>query len=260
MRVQYLTWSGFRVTIDNGLVVVFDPYLSGAPEGGAPPSPVQVDDFGRVDFVVVTHSTEDHFGAAVELVDRYGCKLVGNKDVAIIAAEHGCPAKNITRMSAGGWFTYEGLWLKGIQAHHISMRKGANGSWISGPPLSYFMRDASGTTLFHGGDTSLHGDMGLYGELYPPDVCMLTIGKLTNVMKPSKGFIKGGVLPPNEAGVACRLLGARNAIPMHYVPETGLGEEFCEEVRQRSPQTTPIIMKPGEEREFVAASSLVGVA
>ena len=163
------------------------------------------------------------------------------------------------RISAGGWFTYEGLWLKAIQAHHISMRKRDTGVQLTGYPMSFYLRESSGTTLFHGGDTSLHSDLGLFGELYPADVAILGIGKMITAMRPASGFHKGGVLPPNEAALACRMLRARNAIPVHYVPETGLGEEFCEMVTQHSPSTRPIIMTQGETLEFSHASSLVAV-
>lgn len=259
MQVQFLTWSAFKVETDTGHVVLFDPYLKGHPEGGVPPSPVPVEGFDRVDFIVVTHSTDDHMGDAVELAQRYDAKIVCGKDTYFIAQDLGCPLKRLTRVSAGGWFTYEGIWIKAIQAHHISMRKRPDGVQLTGYPMSFYLRESSGTTLFHGGDTSLHSDLGLFGELYPADVAILGIGKMVTAMLPSKGMHKGGVLPPAEAALACRMLRARNAIPVHYVPETGLGEEFCEMVRQHSPDTTSIVMTQGETREFSRTPALAAV-
>ena len=38
---------------------------------------------------------------------------------------------------------------------------------------------AAGEQIFFGGDTSIHGDLKLYGELYHPHVAMLGVGGVT---------------------------------------------------------------------------------
>ena len=53
------------------------------------------------------------------------------------------------------------------------------------------------------GDTSVFGDMRLIGEMYRPTLAFLPIGDL---------FTMG----PEQAAVACDLLGVKQVIPMHW--------------------------------------------
>ena len=45
--------------------------------------------------------------------------------------------------------------------------------YINAQPLSYLLTFASGEKIFFGGDTSIHSDLKLYGELYEPHLAIL---------------------------------------------------------------------------------------
>jgi L-ascorbate metabolism protein UlaG (beta-lactamase superfamily) len=61
----------------------------------------------------------------------------------------------------------------------------------------------NGTKVYFAGDTCVFGDMQLIGRIYSPDVAVLPIG----------GHF---TMDPQEAAVACELLGAERVVPCHY--------------------------------------------
>jgi len=98
-----------------------------------------------------------------------------------------------------------------------------------------------GKAIYHAGDTALFSDMALIGRLYGPlDLALLPIG----------GYYTMG---PLEAAEATALLKPKAVIPMHYATFPVLeqnADKFVELVREKSPETKVIVLKPGESYEF----------
>ncbi len=72
-----------------------------------------------------------------------------------------------------------------------------------------------GRRAYFAGDTAVFSDMALLRELYEPELAFLPIGDLYT-------------MGTKEAALACRLVGARQVIPMHFgtfPPLTGRPEE-----------------------------------
>ncbi len=67
-RIEYFGQSCFRVTVDNGYRIVFDPYQDGSVPGLEMPGPIQAEE------VAVSHAHEDHNG--VEKVSVIRPKMV----------------------------------------------------------------------------------------------------------------------------------------------------------------------------------------
>jgi L-ascorbate metabolism protein UlaG (beta-lactamase superfamily) len=72
-----------------------------------------------------------------------------------------------------------------------------------GEAAGYVMRFADGRALYFAGDTNVFQDMQLIEQLYHPSLAFLPIGDLYT-------------MGPSEAAMACRLLRARQVVPMHF--------------------------------------------
>ena len=93
-----------------------------------------------------------------------------------------------------------------------------------------------GTRLYHAGDTAVHADMALIGELYAPEIALLPIGDLYT-------------MSPREAAVAARMLKPKYIVPCHYgtFPAlTGTPEALREELGRLKVPAEVVVLRPGE--------------
>lgn len=216
--IKWLGHSAFEIKID-GLTVLIDPWVTGNPK-----SPVKVEDL-RADIVIVTHDHGDHgFDDAVEICKRTGATFVSIFELAQKASERG--VRETVGMNIGGPALVKGLEIILTPALHSSESGNPTGVVIKGKEL----------TIYHAGDTGVFSDMKLIGELYKPKIALLPVG----------GHFTMG---PVEAAYATKLLGIKYVIPMHYGTFPVLKpdpSEFISKVRELSPETEVIVLKPGE--------------
>ena len=123
IELRYLGWSAFEVTVEDGRRLLLDPYLSGRPEGGIPPSPARIEEFDDVDFVLVTHVAQDHIGQAIEVLGRSKATLVCDVATRFAALAAGIAAERIFQMVPGVQFAFDGLLVKALPAEHLSFQK-----------------------------------------------------------------------------------------------------------------------------------------
>jgi L-ascorbate metabolism protein UlaG (beta-lactamase superfamily) len=232
--LRYLNFSGFEITTRDGYRIVIDPFLSGSADHGIPPSPVPLDSLDQTDLVLVSHGAFDHLGQSVEIVKRSGALLACGPDVRLHALSSGIPPERIAYLLSGCTLQTEHVVIKALDVRHISLFKSGD-DWLSGQPLSFMIKLPGGPTIYHSGDTSLFGDLKLFGELHRPDVALLCVGGVR-----SHGF-EVIPLPPDEAALALEWLGARLAIPMHYRPDSPAATEFARLVAARSRARTCIL-------------------
>ena len=96
------------------------------------------------------------------------------------------------------------------------------------------VRFENGQTIYFAGDTSVFGDMRLIGEMYHPEIAFLPIGDLYT-------------MGPEQAAMACELLGVKQVVPMHYgtfAALTGTPARLRELVESRGVQV--LELTPGE--------------
>ena len=72
-----------------------------------------------------------------------------------------------------------------------------------GEAAGYVLTFEDGRVIYFAGDTNVFSDMELIAEIYKPELAFLPIGDFYT-------------MSPREAAVACRLLGAKTVIPMHF--------------------------------------------
>jgi len=236
-RLRYLGFSGFEITSRDGYRIVIDPFLSGSVEHGVPPSPVPIEALDQTNLVMVSHGAFDHLGQSMEIVQRSGAILACGPDVRLHALSRGVPPERIAYLLSGCTLKTDQVTVKALDVRHISLFKSGD-DWLSGQPISFMIKLPGGPTIYHSGDTSLFGDLKLFGELHQPDVALLCVGGVK-----SHGF-EVIPLPPDEAAIAAQWLGVRLTIPMHYRPDSDAPKYFAEAVLNMT-KARPHIMEPG---------------
>jgi L-ascorbate metabolism protein UlaG (beta-lactamase superfamily) len=218
-----------------------DPLLSGRPADGISPSPVPVEKMYDADIVMITHGAGDHVGQAFDILENSKAILVCDVATRHLALEAGISPERIYYMLSGVEYTLKDITVKALPAKHISLVKLKSG-FVNGQPLSYIIGTPAGEKIFFGGDTSIHGDFKLYGELYRPQFAILGVG---GVDIHGQSLIE---LHPDEAALAAKWLGVRMAVPIHYRFDEG--ERFVAALKKTAPDIEGLLMKPGDRYTF----------
>ncbi len=190
MNIQYLSHSCFQIE-SKGMKLLTDPFLSENPK--AKTLPDQLDP----DLIAISHGHFDHVLDAESIAKRTQCDLVAMVEVAEWFKKKGI--KHTHGLNFGGTFQSRVFTLKYVQAHHSSsMPDGSYG----GSPGSFFIDDED-TKVFFAGDTSLHYDLKMFGEVYRPDHAILPIGGTFT-------------MDVDDAVIAAEFLGTKKVIGCHY--------------------------------------------
>lgn len=219
VAVQYLGHSGFLIEKENSSIVI-DPFLKNAPMAVLKPEDIHATD------ILLTHGHADHLGDAIEIAKANQCKITAVMELAEYCAEQGA---EVTRIPVGGTWKFD--W--GTAQFRYAMHSGLlpNGKPF-GQAASIFL-DLDGIKIYALGDTALHQDFKLVGEIYRPDVAFIPIGGRAN-------------MNINEALIAAQWLGASTVVPIHYDLYTE-GSVDPYEFKRKLEETTPmqcLVMNP----------------
>lgn len=223
-RLKWLGHSGWQLETGSGLTLLIDPWLSKNPV-----APVRIDELPKADFVFLTHDHSDHASDAVAITQQTGATLVAQPEIVKRYQQEGAPT--VFGMNVGGTCEFKGVKATMIDAYHSSE---------NGTPAGYVFKLEDGKVLYHAGDTSLHVNMALWGELFSIDVALLPIG--------GRYTMDG-----SHAARALRMLRPAMALPMHYRTFPILAQnadEFVRGAREHAPQTAIKVIDPGETVTF----------
>lgn len=244
-----LVWLGqaaFKITSPGGKVIVTDPWLKTNPL--TPPAYKQLESFGRIDVLLVSHGHFDHIADAAALAQMYNVPLRGPGDLLNTVMTLGVlPAALLPRMNKGGSVEpVPGIRLTAVRAEHSSIyvwRNPATGkdeTHPGGEPIGWIIELENGFRIYHAGDTALFGDMQLIGERYKPDLALLPIGG-------------NFTMDPVDAAHAVKTwLKPRVVIPMHYGANPlakGTAAQFVEAMGS-SVATRVQVATPGQVLRF----------
>ncbi|MFH1480981.1 MAG: metal-dependent hydrolase, partial [Pseudomonadota bacterium] len=201
----------------DGKVILFDPWTK---DDGNPASPFGLNDIEKADLVLVSHDHFDHIASATAICKKTGALLGGPvQSVKRLVAE-GLSVEQIVNFGSG-YMVGGGVeldWVKVVStpAFHSSDTACAVGTIV---------KTADGTTLYHAGDTSLFGDMALFGRLYPMDVAILPIGGVFT-------------MDAYQASEAVKMINPKWVVPIHYasfpiIAKTA--DEFIKLCREKAP-------------------------
>lgn len=223
-----LTWLGhsfFHIKI-NGRGILIDPWVSNPlyPRG------YTIDDY---DLIVVTHAHGDHLGEAQYLLKKNRkAKIVSVYEIGQELERQGIEGSQMIAGNIGGPIEthLEDVKVVLTPASHSSEPGTATGAIIMTPLIK----------IYHAGDTGITADMGVYADIYRPEIFLVPIG----------GHF---TMDPLQAAYAVKMVKPRIAIPMHYGTFPllyGRPEKFVEHVKELCPETEVKVLRPGETLEF----------
>jgi len=226
-----LTWLGhsaFRITSPKGLKILLDPWISGNPK-----APFGREKIGAVDLVLVTHGHGDHLGDTVEIAEETEAQVVCMPEISRYLMGKGL--ENVVGMNKGGTYRFQDIDITMVHAVHSSSTTDDNETVYMGEAAGYVATMENGFSIYHAGDTGVFKDMEIIADLYHPELALLPIGS---------HYVMG----PREAAYACKLLGPKWVVPMHYgtFPVlTGTPEAFINEMAGLS-ATEVVVLNPGD--------------
>lgn len=239
IKLQYLGWASFLLTDSQGNTLLTDPFLAGDDFMHVPKSPVDVKDV-TVDLIIASHASKDHIEQApAVLANSEKTRCLGDHVTLIYLGKHGYKGRG-ELTTAGAIYEMGDFKITAYDARHISFAVFGDGTYLTGEPLVYIIECKNGPTFFFGGDTSITYDMKLWGEVHNIDYALVGIG---GVLFPSGRSLDE--MNPESAAIACDLLGAKYAIPMHY-REREYVERFGKNLQARG-NCELIDLLPGQE-------------
>jgi L-ascorbate metabolism protein UlaG (beta-lactamase superfamily) len=230
--IRYLGHAFVEFTTADNKVILFDPWTK---DDGNPTCPIGTEEVERADLVLVSHDHFDHIGSAMAICKNTAAMLGGAVQTVRRLIKEGLSTEQVVNFGSG-YMVGGGVeldWVKVVStpAFHSSDTACAIGTIV---------RAADGTTVYHAGDTSVFGDMELFGRLYPLDVALVPIGGVFT-------------MDAYQAGEAVRMLNPKMAIPIHYasfpiVAKTA--EEFVAQCDEKAPHVKVVPLSAGESVEL----------
>ena len=190
VEIEFLGHATFLVRSGDEVVLI-DPFLDGNPS-----ATISADEVA-CSRIVISHGHADHMADAGAISKRTGSPVHAAFEICeYLGAEEG--VEHLEPMNPGGRVVFDGGYVALVQAFHSSSFEGR----YMGMPCGVIL-NIGGKTIYHTGDTALFSDMKLIGELYKPDVALVSAGDR---------FTMG----PGHASRAAEMIGAPVAVPMHY--------------------------------------------
>jgi L-ascorbate metabolism protein UlaG (beta-lactamase superfamily) len=208
-----ITWLGhgtFQLALENGEIVLIDPWTKGNP---AYPAGFAI---GRIDTMLITHGHFDHIADAVDLARQHLPAVIANYEICAWLESKG--VQRACGMNKGGSQTAGSLKVTMTNAEHSCGISDEGKILYGGDAAGFILTFADGRRAYFAGDTAVFSDMALYRELYAPALAFLPIGDLFT-------------MDPRQAALACKLLQPEKVIPMHFgtfPPLTGRPEQLAE--------------------------------
>jgi L-ascorbate metabolism protein UlaG (beta-lactamase superfamily) len=199
MSALSITWLGhatFLITTPGGKRIVTDPWLEGNPM--CPPDRRRID---KADLILVSHGHSDHSASVIPVARDTNAAVVAIHELAQWFERKGL--HQVKGMGIGGTEAVAGLEITMTPAVHSSSVLENDVIVYLGQPVGFVVRLEDGRAFYFAGDTALFGDMQLIGEMHAPEIAFLPIGD---------HYTMG----PDAAARACKLLGVRQVVPMHY--------------------------------------------
>lgn len=236
-RLKYLGISFVEITTDDDKVVYIDPCISINPD-----CPITLEQVERADLVLVSHRARDHASDAVPLVKKTGAKMVCTRDMFYVGKREGIPETQMKKVTSGVPVEIAGVRVKALRTEHGSFSE-YEGQPLFDLSLGYIVYVREGVGIYHVGDTSIFGDLALFGRLYRPKVMLTPIGMFPGAITE---------MDPWEAAIATAMVSPEIAIPIHYdrVSQADYPEQFARHLATEAPHIQVKLMAPGEVLEI----------
>jgi L-ascorbate metabolism protein UlaG (beta-lactamase superfamily) len=165
VKIEWFSWSIFRMTSPTGKIVLTNPFVTN------PDSPVKVEDFPKVDAIVVADGHRDEVGSAAEIALATHAKVITSYEMYTVWFEpRKVPLEQVVRTSPGDWAKLEGITIRVIPSIHGS---GTADKLYGGAATGFMIKFENGLTVYFAGSTAPTLDMTMWGRMYKPDVAIL---------------------------------------------------------------------------------------
>lgn len=229
-RFKYLGHSTVRCDLPDGRVMVIDPWIESNPRCDD-----TLDDFERVDAILITHGHFDHMADAVALAKKYRPEIVvATFEICSWLESQG--VENCSGMNIGGSQTVLGARVTQVQAIHTSSIQDGDQMLYGGAATGFVVRLEGGFTFYHAGDTALFTDMQMIADLYRPQLAFLPIGDHFT-------------MDPQQAAFACKYLQVQEVVPIHWGTFpllTGTPDQLRQELNTLGLSCNVVALEPGE--------------
>jgi L-ascorbate metabolism protein UlaG (beta-lactamase superfamily) len=236
VKLEWLTWSFFRLTSIDGKVILTNPWLSN------PDSQTELEDIDKADIILVATGHRDEIGEALEIANKTGARIVTTWEIAEGTLKGKVPDKQLIRTQPGSVLNVDGIKIRVVNALHGSGVTD-RGYAYGGPALGFFITFENGYTLFFSGSTDITMDMQLWGALFKPHAAIIYYSES---------------LDPMDVAHMIRLLSADNpnlkiVIPHHHRLESRPGkapEDLAKAMKKLGLKAQLLNPTPGQSYEL----------
>ena len=223
IETKWMGHATWELKTSSGKTLVIDPWYTENPV-----NPGQAEHV-KADYVLISHDHWDHVKDVLVFV-QHGAKVVTLPEVENrFVEERELPQDAFIRANLGGTVPLDDdIKVTLFQAFH---------SADSGVPCGLIIQFRD-ITIMDVGDTALHKDMELYGELYPPTLLFVPIGDRFTM----------GI---REAALAVKMIKPKFVVPKHYNTFPAIEQDpkaFAEEVAKVAPDVEVWLPEPGDKR------------
>ena len=247
--IRFLGIAAYEITTAQGGKILIDPCLEDNPA-----SPIKVEDLSKVDLILVTHLAFDHMGDTAEIAKKSGCKVICGAEVKQVLLKKEVPVGQIRTISWGVQLLIGGIRVRSIMSRHSSMGLDPEGNFISGCPMGFIVYADPETRIYHSGDTALYSDLKLVGELYRPNIGLISCCEMEKAYLERHGILDhySSEMTGDEGALAALWLRVEYALCNHYLSPEGHEdiEKFESILRHTAsngqPLVKPFVLKPGD--------------
>ena len=197
MNIIWLGHGSFRIEIGDQVLLI-DPWLSGNPMMEGQDNDAALD---GATHLLLTHGHFDHTADVVQISRDRDIPLSSNYELGRYL--HGQGAVEGHAFQKGGTIALGNVTVTMVPASHSSSIPGDGGDVATGEPCGFILR-GDDHTIYVSGDTAIMADMDWIGDLYTPDIGILSAG---------------GYFTMDMAGAAYaakRYFDFKTVIPCHY--------------------------------------------